>query len=178
MHYWNSKQLIFDTSGKPLPNETAERLSTLLWEIIEEAFEFSAKANETDGGRVIPKEDSLYDFVSRRAREKLQDEQEQKTLIQMSEMWGAYVGEPVWKQSLRFAWMEECCGGGDWILAWDPNTHGTLTYGQMRCLSHQTILRSSIASQKRQERRQILCSERRSYPCERPRTGPRHSRSP
>lgn len=30
----------------------------------------------------------------------------------MSEMFGAYVGEPVWKQSLRFAWMEECCGGG------------------------------------------------------------------
>ncbi|KAG7124544.1 hypothetical protein HYQ44_001729 [Verticillium longisporum] len=29
----------------------------------------------------------------------------------MSEMFGAYIGEPVWRQSLKFAWMEECCGG-------------------------------------------------------------------
>jgi hypothetical protein len=130
MHHWNSKQLIFDTSGKPLPNETTEKLSTLLWEIIEEAFEFSTKANETDGGRSIPKEDSLHDFVSRRALAELQDEQEQKTLIQMSEMWGAYVGEPIWKQSLRFAWMEECCGGGKNFVTSYSNTHGTLTYSR------------------------------------------------
>jgi hypothetical protein len=113
VHHWNTKQLIFDTSGKPLPNETTERLSTLLWSIIEEAFEVSAQAHKEDGGRSIPKEDSLQDFVSRRALVEVHDEQERQTLLQMSEMWGAYVGEPVWKQSLRFAWMEECCGGGE-----------------------------------------------------------------
>jgi len=31
----------------------------------------------------------------------------------MSEMWGAYIGDPVQRQSLRFAWMEEVCGGGE-----------------------------------------------------------------
>jgi hypothetical protein len=57
MHYLNSERRIFDTSGQPLPNETTNRLSTLLWQTIEEAFEFSVKANETEGGRSIPKED-------------------------------------------------------------------------------------------------------------------------
>ncbi len=32
--------------------------------------------------------------------------------MEMAEMWGAYIGDPVDKQSLKFAWMEECCGGG------------------------------------------------------------------
>lgn len=26
-------------------------------------------------------------------------------------MWGAYVGSPISKQSLKFAWLERCCGG-------------------------------------------------------------------
>jgi hypothetical protein len=84
----------------------------LLWKIIEEAFEFSIKAHSEDGGKSIPKGDSLHEFIKRRAEVELDDEKERATLLQMSEMWGAYVGEPVWKQSLRFAWMEECCGGG------------------------------------------------------------------
>ncbi|KAH8905225.1 FAD/NAD(P)-binding domain-containing protein [Coniochaeta sp. PMI_546] len=100
LHRWNNKQLIFDSKGDVLPNEVTERLSTLLWEIIEE----------------IPKEDSLHDFITRRAREVVSDDEERKLLIQMSEMFGAYVGEPVWKQSLRFAWMEECCGGDEMFV--------------------------------------------------------------
>jgi hypothetical protein len=112
LHHWNNKQLVFDSKGDVLPNEVTERLSTLLWEIIEEAFNFSEAAHRDNGGKQIPKEDSLHDFVIRKAQEVVTDEEERKLLVQMSEMFGAYVGEPVWKQSLRFAWMEECCGGG------------------------------------------------------------------
>ncbi|KAI2472925.1 FAD/NAD(P)-binding domain-containing protein [Annulohypoxylon bovei var. microspora] len=111
LHHWNEKQLIYDSSGNKIPDEKTERLTTLLWEIIEKAFKTSAAAKEKDGGKSIPREESLYDFISKRAAEELQDEDERRILVQMSEMWGAYVGEPVWKQSLRFAWMEECCGG-------------------------------------------------------------------
>ncbi|KAF7312236.1 putative hydantoin utilization protein [Mycena indigotica] len=111
VHYWNNKQLIFDSEGNALPAELGERLSTLLWEIIEDAFNVSEAAHKADGGKSIDAGDSLYDHVKREAARRLEDPNEQKLLIQMSEMWGAYVGEPVWKQSLRFAWMEECCGG-------------------------------------------------------------------
>ncbi len=117
LHKWNNKQLLFDSDGKALPSEKTDRLSTLLWEVIEEAFSFSDTERQKNGGKDIPVSDSLYDFVTRRAKEVLEDEEEQKLLIQMSEMWGAYVGEPIWRQSLRFAWMEECCGGGEHPLA-------------------------------------------------------------
>ncbi|KAJ4501308.1 hypothetical protein C8R41DRAFT_892491 [Lentinula lateritia] len=117
MHRWNSKQMIFDSSGKMLPEETTDRLSTLLWKIIEEAFRFSAEAHIKDSGMSIPLEDSLHDFIRRRSIDELPDQRERDTLLQMSEMWGAYVGEPVWKQSLRFAWMEECCGGEEMFVA-------------------------------------------------------------
>jgi hypothetical protein len=113
LHYWNNKQLIFDSAGNLLPAEQTERLSTLLWEIIDEAFKFSEKVRDEDGGKGIPSGDSLQDFIRRRAEEVVPDEGERKLLVQMSEVFGAYVGEPVWKQSLRFAWMEECCGGGE-----------------------------------------------------------------
>ncbi|KAJ6510413.1 hypothetical protein C8R45DRAFT_858272 [Mycena sanguinolenta] len=111
VHYWNDKELIFTSEGNTLPDAVTECLSTLLWDIIEDAFNFSEAARQKDGGKSIPAEDSLYDFVKREAAKRLDDPKERDLLAQMSEMFGAYVGEPVWKQSLRFAWMEECCGG-------------------------------------------------------------------
>ncbi|KAI1631436.1 hypothetical protein F4809DRAFT_654016 [Biscogniauxia mediterranea] len=111
LHHWNSKQLIYDSLGTLLPDEKAERLSTLLWEIITEACEVSEAARQKDGGKSIPLDESFYDFVKKKAAERLNNDEERQILAQMSEMWGAYVGEPVWKQSLRFSWMGECCGG-------------------------------------------------------------------
>lgn len=63
-------------------------------------------------GKEIPEADSLFDYVKSRAEEKCLGNEEENLLLQMSQIWGAYVGEPVTRQSLRFAWMEECCGGG------------------------------------------------------------------
>lgn len=117
MHQWNEKQFIYDSAGVLLPDEIADRLSSLLWKIISEAFDISAAASRKDDGESIHREESLYDFVKRRAEEVV-DDGEPELLMKMSEMWGAYVGEPVWKQSLRFAWMEECCGGGRYSQTW------------------------------------------------------------
>ncbi|KAK0736354.1 hypothetical protein B0T21DRAFT_366762 [Apiosordaria backusii] len=44
LHYWNTKQLIYDPNGKTIPDELTERLSTVLWDIIEDAFKFSEAA--------------------------------------------------------------------------------------------------------------------------------------
>ena len=112
MHRYESSQLLYDSSGKPLPAKTTQRLNTLLWGIIKEAFEFSAAAHAKDGGKDIPGHESLLDFVKRRAKELVPDEAEQNLLEKVSYMWGAYIGEPIWRQSLRFAWMEDCCSEG------------------------------------------------------------------
>ena len=109
LHHWNNKQNIYTSSGDLLAPEKSNELSTLLWEIIEEAFSHSAKSRKN-----IPKSQSLYDFFVAKAKENFPDGKEDGELLcQMSEMWGAYIGDPIQKQSLRFAWMEECCGGGE-----------------------------------------------------------------
>jgi len=109
LHHWNSKQNIFTSAGELLSEEKSSELSTLLWEIIEEAFEYS----ETNSAS-IPESDSLYDHISLKLKEKLPGrEEDQKMVLEMSEMWGAYIGHAVTRQSLRFVWMEECCGGGE-----------------------------------------------------------------
>lgn len=108
LHPWNDKQNIYDSSGQLLPEEKSDKLSSLLWQFIEEAFTYSA-SHETN----IPESDSLYDFVKLKAKEHVKEEEDVGLLLQMSQMWGAYVGDQVARQSLRFAWMEECCGGGE-----------------------------------------------------------------
>jgi len=108
LHHWNNKQNIYDSSGSLIPAEKSDKLSTILWDIIAQAMEHSL-----EHGKSIHESESLLDFVKQKAEEKLQDEEEdQELLLQMAEMWGAYIGEPIAKQSLRFAWLEEVCGGG------------------------------------------------------------------
>jgi hypothetical protein len=102
LHHWNDKQNIYDSSSKLIPQEKSDQFSTLLWEIIAQGFEHSAKH-----GKSIPESESLYDFIKDRAKEKLPDQKEdQDLLLQMSEMWGAYIGEPITRQSLRNAVVE------------------------------------------------------------------------
>jgi hypothetical protein len=108
LHRWNDKQRIYDAFGKLLPDEKSDKLSTLLWEIIAEAFEYSLKE-----GKSIHETESLYDFIKQKAIANLPDEKDQALLLQMSHVWGCYIGEPITRQSLRYAWLEECCGGGE-----------------------------------------------------------------
>lgn len=103
---------MFDSSGKILPRELADRLSTLMWDIIEEAIEYGKKAKASPDLGLINADQSLFDFVKKRAEELLADERERELLLLISEEFGAYIGEPIWKQSLRFSWMEQCCLGG------------------------------------------------------------------
>ncbi|KXX81533.1 Protein FLOWERING LOCUS D [Madurella mycetomatis] len=116
LHHWNNKQLIYDSSGNPLSDDLADKLSTLVWDIIELAFKFSEEAHIKNKGDDIPSRNSLYDFVKQKAMEMMPEEKERGLLLQVSEMFGAYVGVPIWKQSLRFSWMEECCGGEEMFV--------------------------------------------------------------
>ncbi|KAI3330277.1 hypothetical protein F4824DRAFT_515825 [Ustulina deusta] len=67
-HHWNDQQLIYDSAGASLLDDQADRLSSLLWKIISETFETSAAASKRYGGRSIPHEESMYDFVRKENR--------------------------------------------------------------------------------------------------------------
>ena len=108
LHTWNGKTQIFDENGQLVDSAKADRFSDLVWETVEEALKYSE-----ENGNQIPETQSLFDFFVKRAVEIFPDEPaDQKLLLNMSQMWGAYIGHPLNKQSLRFAWMERCCVGG------------------------------------------------------------------
>jgi hypothetical protein len=100
---------IFDESGQALQN--ADKLHNEMWDIVLEAFEYSAKNSAT-----IDPQLSLYDFFKEKVKERFPDPikqgHERKIVMQFSRMWGAMVGSPVDKQSLKYFWLEECIEGG------------------------------------------------------------------
>lgn len=99
---------IFDEDGKLL--EDGKSLNDTMWGIIVQAFKHSA-----DNTATIDPRESLYDFFLEKVQEIFpsQDESgEREIMMQMTEMWGAFVGSPVRTQSLKFFWLEECIDGG------------------------------------------------------------------
>jgi hypothetical protein len=99
---------IFDEDGKLLKD--GKSLNDTMWGIIVQAFKHSADNTVT----IDPKE-SLYDFFLEKVQQIFpsQDEsREREIMMQMTEMWGAFVGSPVQTQSLKFFWLEECIDGG------------------------------------------------------------------
>ena len=112
-HTWEEQTNIFDETGKALKN--GNPLMEAVWGIIVEAFKHSGK-NTAE----IDPEESLYDFFISKSRDVFtgQDDagQQRKILLQMAELWGAFVGSPVQRQSLKYFWLEECIDGGECSL--------------------------------------------------------------
>jgi hypothetical protein len=88
-------------------SSVARKLSDLRWSIVEESFRYSSLH-----GREIPASKSLYDFFVARVPQLDLTAKEQDLLLKMCEMWGDYTGDPIQRQSLKYVWLEEVCGGG------------------------------------------------------------------
>lgn len=122
---WDSSSNIFDEDGRLLPLEEGEKLSTLVWNIIEDAFAYSNKhGTSIDPGK------SLLDFFQEEVVKRIPDteegyERQRRLLLQMAELWGSFVGSPLNMQSLKFFWLEECIEGGEW--------HAVETQGSEGC---------------------------------------------
>ncbi|KAH9220917.1 hypothetical protein DL95DRAFT_328955 [Leptodontidium sp. 2 PMI_412] len=112
-HDWGEGFNIFDEDGKLL--EDGKSLNDTMWGIIVQAFKHSA-----DNTATIDPRESLYDFFLEKVQEIFpsQDESgEREIMMQMTEMWGAFVGSPVQTQSLKFFWLEECIDGENLFCA-------------------------------------------------------------
>ncbi|KAL1592852.1 hypothetical protein SLS60_011269 [Paraconiothyrium brasiliense] len=111
---------VFDKSGKHMPSKEATENSEIVWEIIELAMKHSE-----DNSASIPADESLYDFFKKKVLELIPQEMEgdkeverkRETVLEMSEMWGAFVGSPIERQSLKFFWLEECIDGENLFVA-------------------------------------------------------------
>jgi monoamine oxidase len=108
MHTWGEALQVFGENGNLLKD--GKEISDVMWKIIAQAFRYSSQNTST----VDPNE-SLKDFFEKKILEELsedRDSDKKKILMQMTELWGAYVGSPVYRQSLKFFWLEECIDGG------------------------------------------------------------------
>jgi phytoene dehydrogenase-like protein len=98
---WDTNSGLFDEEGKLFTLEDGEAYSTQMWDIVQEAFKWSNQHWTT-----IPPEESLWDFFLRKVPEKVPDtepdfERKRRIILQVAELWGAFVGSPVTRQSLR-----------------------------------------------------------------------------
>lgn len=86
-----------------------------MWGLIVEAFKYSG-----ENSALIDPDESLYNFFEKRSLSLFEgednSEQQRKKLLQMAELWGAFVGSPVQKQSLKFFWLE-VSNSGEHILS-------------------------------------------------------------
>jgi hypothetical protein len=99
---------LFDGNGILVSN--AAEISSWFWGTIMEAFKCSEEHSAT-----IDPEKSLWDFfLEKTAETSITAEGKEKTnlMLQVAEMWGAFVGQHITCQSLKFFWLEEVIDGG------------------------------------------------------------------
>ncbi|KUJ18415.1 FAD/NAD(P)-binding domain-containing protein [Mollisia scopiformis] len=113
-HSWaDEADALYDDQGKRVSN--ASELSGTFWGIIMEAFKFS----EHHGATIDPSR-SLWDFFLEKASLMSKNDEEKRKanmLLQIAEMWGAFIGTPISRQSLKFFWLEECIDGENLFCA-------------------------------------------------------------
>lgn len=102
---------VFDQNGKALSHDKTTQISDLMWDIITEAFKYS-NGNSAN----ISPERSLKDFFSDQVITKGLTEEDQNLVLQMAEMWGGFIGDPLERQSLKNFWLEECLDGGEYHI--------------------------------------------------------------
>jgi hypothetical protein len=103
---FEGNQAIIATDGSPLDDEIVAKISEFLWTAIGEAFEYSNTHKDT-----IPPERSLLDFFQDKVEKADFSLEEKKLCIETCRLWGAYVGDPIERQSLKFFCLEECIDG-------------------------------------------------------------------
>ncbi|KAJ0109082.1 flavin containing amine oxidoreductase [Diaporthe amygdali] len=111
MGSWDTGSYVFNEDGELYSLKEGERYSEMMWDIVQAAFKHSNK----NSAEIDPNE-SLLDFFKVTLKELIPESTEnwqrkREIVLQMADLWGAFVGSPVERQSLKFFWLEECIEG-------------------------------------------------------------------
>lgn len=109
LHIWNEKVHVFDQDGEMVEEERAKRLGELRWDVIEEAIRYSRENMQS-----IDKNESLGQWFEERVEKMDMTKYDKRVLVGMAEMWGCYIGDAIYRQSLKYTWLEDCCSGGEY----------------------------------------------------------------
>ena len=114
LHAFEQSSPVYDSAGRELPAAEAGALMEQLWETVDAATEYS-KAHKAE----IPAERSLHDFAVERAPV---EASRRRTWLQMVQMWGAFIGTAVERQSLKYFLLEEPVEGRKYSFPWSSGT--------------------------------------------------------
>ena len=102
---------ICDGKGQWLERELAGRRYEEVWDILELAMERSKDDSES-----IPNKVSMMEFYREEVEKRRSAEQDPETyasqMLQIAEMWGAFMGDDCERQSLKNLWLEAGLEGG------------------------------------------------------------------
>ncbi|KAJ5748813.1 uncharacterized protein N7511_010509 [Penicillium nucicola] len=102
----------FSREGGLIDDAVTSRVENFVWTTISEAFQYSNQHGDS-----IPAEKSLLDFFNEKVGKSGLPETEKALVLDACKLWGAYVGEPTERQSLRFFRLEECVDGSNFVVA-------------------------------------------------------------
>jgi Flavin containing amine oxidoreductase len=116
LHVWKENTLMLDGDGRPVDPDLANRALKRVWDILELALEHS----RSDSANLDPHL-SLYDEFTAVTRAQMEKGEisnyERELVLGMAQMWGAYVGDSVDRQSMKFFFLEDCIEGDDCFIA-------------------------------------------------------------
>ncbi|KAL9111757.1 MAG: hypothetical protein Q9227_003816 [Pyrenula ochraceoflavens] len=112
VHDWDDRQAVFDKAGVLFSNDRAEAASGSVWSTITKAFKYSDR-NSAD----IDPSRSLMDFFKEEVPKTENDPQLIQDTLDCASMWGAFVGDPIEQQSLKFFFLEETVDGENAFMA-------------------------------------------------------------
>lgn len=102
---------MLDPSGSLISECLANRTMKTVWDILEQGIEESKEKSHE-----LPPDFSLFDYFRRtcddRVRAGNMKPGERDLVLGMAQMWGAYVGDRVERQSMKFFFLEDCIDGG------------------------------------------------------------------
>ncbi|PGH02885.1 hypothetical protein AJ80_08783 [Polytolypa hystricis UAMH7299] len=98
----NGSQGVVDRSGRSMDTKTTTKLADFMWTTIDKAFEYSRRNSDR-----IPATTSLFDYFKTNLETSGFPSDEQEACLELSKLWGAYIGSPVDRQSLKFFFLEE-----------------------------------------------------------------------
>lgn len=101
-------QAIIDSRGNRLEDGLASELSEAVWGNIVKAFQYS-----DENAAQIDKSKSLMDYFREQIPKVEKDAEKQSLMLEQAYMWGAFVGDSIERQSLKFFFLEECIDGGE-----------------------------------------------------------------
>lgn len=111
VHDPEGHNLLVSRDGQLVSEDVATKISEFMWATIGEAFEYS-----NAHGDIIPPERSLFDYFQEKLEQTQFSQTEKKMCLDSCRLWGAYVGDPIERQSLKFFRLEECVDGSEYCL--------------------------------------------------------------